>query len=233
MDREIPNTHIFNTTWIRSSTSGPDLPQEVVPAETFKMCHDSTRTLQVGRGIADPNATKCSRLGGLAELQGRRWRDTSKRRRRLHPWNWGGWMALACMVLWTSPARAVLLDFDNCISQTILESEPRQLQYVPLDVAVKFDLNDPLHPLNVTVYGNVSGTADRRPDYPAMNDPSWSNPNSTVGNIVDLDISNNKWSTLLTSFDVLNFAVYTDASQFCLSLTQGDCPLGPVFHYNL
>lgn len=142
-------------------------------------------------------------------------------------------MVLVCMVLLASPARAVLLDFDNCISQTILESQPLQLQYVPLDVAVKFDLSDPLHPLNVTVYGNVSGTADRRSDYPPMDDPSWSNPNSTVGKIVDLDTANNKWSTLLTSFNVLNFAAYTDASRFCQSLTQGGCPLGPVFDYNL
>lgn len=142
-------------------------------------------------------------------------------------------MVLVCMVVWASPARAVLLDFDNCISEAILESEPRQLQYVPLDVAVTFDLSDPLHPLNVTVYGNVSGTADRRSDYPPMNDPSWSNPNSTVGKIVDLDTSNNKWSTLLTSFDVLSFAAFTDASRFCKSLTQGACPLGPIFEYNL
>ena len=202
-------------------------------ARTVKMCHDSTRTMQNGRDTAGSDATKCSRRGGLAELQGRPWRDTSKRRRRLHPWNWGGWMVLVCMVLWASPARGVLLDFDNCISQAILESEPRQLQYVPLDVAVTFDLSDPLHPLSVTIYGNVSGTADRRSDYPSMNDPSWSNPNSTVGKIVDLDTSNNKWSTLLTSFDVLSFAAFTDASRFCKSLTQGDCPLGPVFEYNL
>lgn len=202
-------------------------------AETVTMCHNSTCTLQHGRGMAGPAVTKCSRRGGLAESKGRRWRDTSKRRRRLHSWSWSGCMVLFCMVLWASPGRAVLLNFDNCISQPILESEPRQLQYVPLDVAVKFDLSDPLRPLNVTVYGNVSGTADRRPDYPPMDDPSWSNPNSTVGKIVDLDTSNNKWSTLLTSFNVLSFKAYTDASRFCQTLTQGDCPLGPVFDYNL
>lgn len=201
--------------------------------KTDEMCHDSTYTPQHGRGLAGPDATKCSRRGGLAVLQGRRWRDTSKRRRRLHPWSWGGFIALLCVVLWASPATAVLVDFENCISKSILESEPLQLQYVPLDVAVRFNLSDPLHPLNVTVYGNVSGTADRRSDYPSMDDPSWSNPNSTVGKIVDLSSSNNKYTTLLTSFNVLSFVAFTNASRFCQSLTQGDCPLGPVFDYNL
>lgn len=142
-------------------------------------------------------------------------------------------MALLCVMLWATPAMAVLLDYDNCLSQTILESDPLQLQYVPLDVAVKFNLSDPLHRLSVTVYGNVSGTADRLVNYPPVNDPSWKDPNSTVGKIVDLSISNNKYTTLLTSFDVLNFVAFTNASQFCQSLTQGDCPLGPVFDYNL
>lgn len=201
--------------------------------ETDEMCHDLARTTQHGRDLAGPDATKCSRRGGLAVLQGRRWRDTSKRRRRLQPWTWGGWIALLCMIVCASPATAVLVDFDNCLSETILESRPLQLQYVPLDVAVKFDLNDPLHPLSITVYGNVSGTADRRSDYPSMDDPSWRDPNSTVGKIVDLSRSNNKYSTLLTTFDVLNFAAFTSASRFCQSLTQGDCPLGPVFDYNL
>lgn len=201
--------------------------------ETDEMCHDSTRTPDV-KGLAGRDATKCSRRGGLSVSQGRRWRDTSKRRRRLRqPWSWGWWIALVCLVSWMSPASAVLLDFDNCLSTAILESDPVQLQYVPLDVAVKFNLNDPLHPLTVTVYGNVSGTADRRSNYPSIDDPSWSNENSTVGKIVDLDSFNNKYSTLLTSFNVLSFSAFSHASRFCESVTQGECPLGPVFHYNL
>ncbi|KAJ5698096.1 hypothetical protein N7462_000101 [Penicillium macrosclerotiorum] len=173
-----------------------------------------------------------SRSSALALIQGRRWRDTSKRRRpsgwRLSTW----WIALGCLIWGASPAAAALLNFDNCLSKTILESDPLQLQFIPLDVGVTFNLSDPLHPLNVTVYGNVSGTADGS-TAPAWNSSSWTNSNDTVGKIVDLSSSNNKWTTLLTSFNVLSFTPWHNASRFCESLTHGDCPLGPVFNYNL
>lgn len=189
-----------------------------------EMCHDSTRSRRgAARFDGRPDAT-----------HGRRWRDPSKRRRQGRSWRLGWWTALACTVLlWASPAGAALLEFENCLSKSILGSDPLQLQYVPLDVAVTFNLTDPLHPLNITIYGNVSGTADRRTNYPPMNDPLWNDPNSTVGKIVDLSSENYKYSTLLTSFDILSFTPYKNPSRFCDSLIQGDCPLGPVFDYNL
>ncbi|KAJ5895635.1 hypothetical protein N7495_007326 [Penicillium taxi] len=163
------------------------------------------------------------------------WRDSRKRRRRRQSSSscssiWC--MALLCLVLFISPVSAALLDFENCLDQTILDSLPQTLQWVPLDVAVHFNLTDPLRPLNVTVYGNVSGTADSS-TYPSIDDPSWNNTNSTTGKIVDLSISNNRFTTLLTSWDVLGFTPFSNASRFCPSVTQGDCPLGPVFYYNL
>ncbi|THC90610.1 hypothetical protein EYZ11_009925 [Aspergillus tanneri] len=127
---------------------------------------------------------------------------------------------------------AALLDFDNCLGKSIIESNPRQLQFVPLDVSVVFDLDSPLRDLNVTVYGNVSGTADRRSSYPSPDDPQWANLNETVGKITDLDTTNNKYSTLLTSVNVVSFSPYNDPSRFCDSVTQGACPLGPVFNVN-
>lgn len=198
--------------------------------ETLEMCHDSTRSWR----DYHPDAIHSLRHPGVSETQGRRWRDTSKRRWQKGPGRLGWWMVLACIVLsWVSPAAGALLQFQNCLSQSTLDSDPKQLQFVPLDVAVSFDVNNPSHPLNVTVYGNVSGTADQRTDYPSMDDPSWSNPNSTVGKIVDLSTSNNKYSTLLTSFDVLSFTPYENPVRFRDTLIQGDTPLGPVFDYNL
>ena len=140
------------------------------------------------------------------------------------------------VVLWlvvvvVSPVDAVLVDFQNCLSQSVIQSSPLQLQFIPLDVSVSFDPQSPLHLLNVTVYGNVSGTADRRSTYPLPDDPQWINPNETVGKITDLDTSNNKFSTLLTSVDVVSFSPYRDASRFCDSV-QGDCPLVPAFYAN-
>ncbi|KAJ5096386.1 hypothetical protein NUU61_005742 [Penicillium alfredii] len=192
------------------------------------MCYAGTQEPSSDSGQR-PTA-RCLRRGGIGVSQGRRWRDTSKRR-----WSrpWISWIAVVWMISWISPAVAVLLDFDNCLSQTIRDSNPLQLQFIPLDVSVHFDLADPLHPLNVTVYGNVSGTADRRSNYPPPDDAQWNNPNQTVGKIVDLSNSNNKFSTLLTSFNVLNFAPFRDASRFCDTLAHGECPMGPVFKYNL
>lgn len=138
-------------------------------------------------------------------------------------------MVLLSLVSSTS---AVFLDFDNCLDPSIINSSPLQLQFIPFDVAVTFDLMGSLHPLNITVYGNVSGTADQRSSYPSPNDPQWANPNDTVGKIVDLSVENNKYSTLLKSVEVVNFTPYSDASRFCTSLVQGDCPLGPVFDGN-
>lgn len=188
-------------------------------SETDEMRHNSTR--KPGAGV--PTSSYCPR--GLSVSHRPRKASTSTRL------TLGWWIALVCL-LWTAPAAAVLLDFENCLSKTVLDSNPAQLQYVPLDVAVRYNLSDPLHPLNVTVYGNVTGTADGT-DYPSWNSSSWGNPNDTVGKILDLSPSNNKYSTLLTSFDVLSFSAFSNASRFCESVTQGDCPLGPVFNYNL
>lgn len=192
-----------------------------------------------GRG----DVTGCSRRGGLSGSRGRRWRDTSKRRWQQHPqserqsrpprWSSVGWITLVCLVLsWISPAAAVLLDFENCLDKAVLDSDPLRLQYVPLDVAVRSNLSDPLRPLNVTIYGNVSGTIDGSSDYPSMYDPSWNNTNSTTGKIVNLSTSNNIYTTLLTTFNVLSFTPWSTPSQFCNSVIQGECPLGPVFYYN-
>ncbi|GFF44350.1 uncharacterized membrane protein C1322.03 [Aspergillus udagawae] len=163
--------------------------------------------------------------------------ETPRRRRRWHILRTTnhGIAGLLVMLLLTlvSSARAALLNFENCLDASIIESHPLQLQFVPLDVSVIFDLVDPLYTLNVTIYGNVSGTADRSSSYPSPDDPRWSNPNDTVGKIADVDTANYKLSTLLTDVDVVSFSPYNDASRFCHAVTQGGpCPLGPVFYAN-
>lgn len=132
-----------------------------------------------------------------------------------------------------SPAAAALLEFENCLSKSILDSDPLQLQFVPTNVSVEFNLTNPLHPLAVTVYGNVSGTVSRTANYPAPGSEDWINPNWTDGKIEDVSSANNKYSTLLAEFDVLSFTPFNNASRFSDSVTQGTFPLGPVFNYNL
>ncbi|KAF7133993.1 hypothetical protein CNMCM5793_005519 [Aspergillus hiratsukae] len=162
---------------------------------------------------------------------------TSRRRRRWHILGSanhgiaGLWMLLLLTLV--SSSRAALLNFENCLDASIVESNPLQLQFVPLDVSVIFNLEDPLYTLNVTIYGNVSGTVDRSSSYPSPDDPRWSNPNDTVGKIVDVNIANNKYTTLLTDVNVVSFSPYSDASRFCEAVTLGGpCPLGPVFYAN-
>ena len=165
-----------------------------------------------------------SRLG--QQKARRRWRLKDR------PWvGSAGLMLIVLLISWIPPTYAALLSFENCLDAAVIESNPLQLQFVPLDVSVVFDLENSLHPLNISVYGNVSGTANGE-SYPAPDDPQWSNPNDTVGKIVDVDISNDRRSTLLPSVDVLSFSPYHEPSAFCDSIFQGACPLGPVFYVN-
>ncbi|KAE8148074.1 hypothetical protein BDV25DRAFT_22934 [Aspergillus avenaceus] len=159
------------------------------------------------------------------------WRQPRRHRTRLS----GGeimWLLMLLLAFLVNPASAARLNFDNCLPAPTIASDPKKLQFVPLDVSVVFDMKNPLHNLNITVYGNVSGTADQSKTYPSPSDPQWTDSNATVGKIVDLDTGNNKYSTLITSVDVVSFSPYSGAARFCNSLTQGDCPLGPVFNAN-
>lgn len=200
----------------------------------IKMYRELTRPRK--QPCARVDTTVFARQGNISVLQGRRWRDTSKRRRRLVSLEPGPrvvwWMALLCLLTFISPTTAALLEFDNCLDKSILESNPLQLQFIPLDVAASFNLADPLHPLNVTIYGNVSGTTDGSTYNYSPNDPQWTNSSSTYGKIYDLSKKTNKYTTLLTDFDVLNFLPWHNGTPFCSTLTQGECPLGPVFNGN-
>lgn len=176
--------------------------------------------------------TRRPRRSGLHILQGRPWRNISKR--RAQSWSPVWWIALLCLLSFASPAAAVLLDFENCLSKTILESDPLQLQFVPTNVSVKFNLTNSLHPLAITVYGNVSGTTSRTADYPPPESDVWRNATWTDGKIQDVYSTNNKYSTLMTHLNVLSFTTYDNPSRFRDSVTQGTLPLGPVFNnYNL
>ena len=141
------------------------------------------------------------------------------------------WLTITLAGLAT-PAAAAYVNFENCLSPNIINSNPLQLQFVPLHFYASFNTTSPSHNLNVTVYGNVSGIATQVP-YPAPNDPQWNNPNSTVGKIVDLSQPNNKYSTLFAKFSVLSYTPYdATPSRFCNAMIHGRCPLGPSFNAN-
>ncbi|KAL4801985.1 hypothetical protein BDV18DRAFT_68956 [Aspergillus unguis] len=173
--------------------------------------------------------------GGRSIQQRRKWRDTFRRRPRRQTFGWGvGWAITAMVILgFLTPVFGALLEFENCLDASIIDSNPAKLQFVPLDVGVTFNMTNSLYPLDIVVYGNVTGTADQSADYPSPEDEQWDDKNATTGKIVDLDVDNNQYSTLITSIRVASFTPYSEPSRFCDSLIQGDCPLGPQFQYNL
>lgn len=131
-----------------------------------------------------------------------------------------------------SSVNAAFVPFKNCLDDSIVHSDPLQLQFVPLLVSASIDPSSDSRSLDVTVYGNVSGLASQQP-YPPPDDPAWEDRNKSIGKIVGVDKDNNKYSTLFAKLNVLSFTPYiADPAKFCDSVTQGDCPLGPVFNVN-
>ncbi|OAX84534.1 hypothetical protein ACJ72_01103 [Emergomyces africanus] len=156
-------------------------------------------------------------------------------RRRRFPGLYGGPMIFLLSIIFvflTPRVNAAFVNFENCLPPSIVHSNPLQLQFRPMYVWAAMDSASEAKNLNVTVYGNVTGIATNQP-YPPPDSPNWSNPEATVGKIVDVDVGNNMLSTLFTRFDVLSYSPYVaPAERFCDSLIQGQCPLGPVFYSN-
>lgn len=146
-------------------------------------------------------------------------------------------MALWAILLLTSPAAAVFINFENCLSPNIINSNPPQqpLQFVPLYVWATFNSTSDSYGLNVTVYGNVKGVATQDTPLPNATDPSWRNPNITVGKIPDLGgvPPDQKFTTFTTQFNVLSYTPYDPPPErFCNSSALTPCPIAPVFALN-
>ena len=142
-------------------------------------------------------------------------------------------MALWTIFLLTSPAAAVFINFENCLSPNIINSNPPQpLQFVPLFVWATLNSTSDSYGLNVTVYGNVTGVATQNTQIPNSTDPSWNNPNDTVGKIPDLGgvPPDQKFTTFTTQFNVLDYTPYDPPPErFCNSSALTPCPFAPVF----
>ena len=128
-------------------------------------------------------------------------------------------MALWTMFLLTSPAAAVFINFENCLSPNIIKSNPQQLQFVPLYVWATLNSTSDSYGLNVTVYGNVAG------------EQRYTNPNDTVTEITDVGgvPPDQKFTTFTTQFNVLDYTPYNPpAERFCNSSALTPCPFVPV-----
>lgn len=151
-------------------------------------------------------------------------------------WRWHEFrflhLALLSIILFVNRTSAVFINFENCLDPGIVNSNPLQLQFVPLFVWATFNTSSDSHNLNVTVYGNVSGIATQQP-YPVLDDPQWTNPNETVGKIPDIagPPDDQKYTTFETSFHVLDYTPYApDATRFCNSSALLPCPIAPAFN---
>lgn len=147
---------------------------------------------------------------------------------------------LVIIGLWIGPASAAFIEFENCLSESVQNDTPKQLQFTPYFVNAIFNTTDPSHTLRITVWGNVSGSGPTtKVVLPAWNNTDYWNSNQTAqgGKIVDIPdptLTNPKLTTLFNKVDVLTYEPYSNAVDFCQQLGKNfSCPLGPVFSGNV
>lgn len=190
-----------------------------------------------GHGLRQARQKEISR-GGYNSMQ-RRKSMTSKRWTKSR--NWSRMTLLlnqhlptlftTLLLSWLLPGvKAALIPFTNCLGPAIINATPIPLQWTPLFVDAIFDLSNPNHHLNMTIYGNVSGSATVMPAPSDPNDSGWGNPNVTLGKIVAVSDANRKYTTLHTILNVLSYTPYAaPPAIFCNKTVNTECPIAPVF----
>ncbi|KAI1326195.1 integral membrane protein [Xylariaceae sp. FL0255] len=146
---------------------------------------------------------------------------------------------VALLLLLASHASAARIPFDNCLSDAYIYTNPDltpdqvQLQFVPLVADAVFDAQDPSHNLKITIWGNVTGRVGDA-TLPPAGSPEWENSTASlpgkIQNTIEQGMPQFNATTLHSVVDVLTYTPFTNDSYFCLSLTNGSCPLGPVFN---
>ncbi|KAH8815079.1 hypothetical protein F5884DRAFT_667560 [Xylogone sp. PMI_703] len=148
-----------------------------------------------------------------------------------------GFLLLLVLSVGTAPASAAFVNFQNCLSESYKTQAPLSLQFVPLYVNAVFNTSNSNYNLNVTVWGNVTGSGPN----PLVNLPPgnntdyWNNPSNTQGKIQDVpDPSAEKpyLTTLFNKVNVLTYEPFNEAVDFCDQIVNGSCPLGPSFTAN-
>ncbi|OBT67556.1 hypothetical protein VE03_03791 [Pseudogymnoascus sp. 23342-1-I1] len=172
--------------------------------------HELSQTRRRGRD-GQKGATRAVRTG-------------PRRRRRLLQCGLGLIAASLCV----TPVQAVLVRFENCLSDSYIASVPKKLQFTPMFVDASFNASSDAHNLQFKVYGNVSG-AYTNVNLPPANDPAWANPNVTDGKIQNLPLPIYKYTTLFNKINVVTYTPWSQPLNFCDQVGNGVCPLGPAF----
>jgi hypothetical protein len=158
----------------------------------------------------------------------RRWRPQLSKSSFL-PTNILLMLLLALLVI--TPTSAAQIKFENCLPDNIQLANPKPLQWQPLYANASFDTKNQGHKIQVRVWGNVTGSQNQG-ILPPANDSYWTDKDQTNGKIVQVpgNIDNGSATTLLRHVDFLSYAPVRQAADFCeTGLTNGTCPLAPVF----
>ncbi|KEY65656.1 hypothetical protein S7711_08730 [Stachybotrys chartarum IBT 7711] len=141
--------------------------------------------------------------------------------------------ALVAALVAAAPASAVIIPFQNCLSESFRTNDPPFVQWVPIRAEAVFGHDDTRHSLRVTVWGNVTG-AQNRGRLPPPDDPYWTNDDQFNGKIVrtaDPDREDARATTLFRRVNVLTYQPWDEAVDFCVDgLVNASCPLAPVFN---
>lgn len=135
------------------------------------------------------------------------------------------------------PVSAVLIPFDNCLSESWRKDTPLRLQFIPEFVEATFDTTNSAHSLEILTYINVNGTfpGTPYPPPPPSDTEYWQgNSSDKGGKIVDVPFRDgaNKRTTASTSVTLLSYEPYHIDQGFCDFVQNGTCPLGPRFGIN-
>lgn len=141
------------------------------------------------------------------------------------------------LIAWLSiPVSAVLISFENCLSDAMQNDLPLQLQIVPKFFDAVFNTTDPNHNLQVAAYFNVEGSWGRGNPPPSNDTEYWSgNQTDKGGKIVNILYPNAQKPIATTAFDkvdVLTYRTWSQNKYFCLELKNSTCPVGPRFNVN-
>jgi hypothetical protein len=146
-----------------------------------------------------------------------------------------GWLLALILSIWTIPTSAAFIEYQNCLSEAYQNDTLLSLQFVPNFVNAVFTA-DSSHNLNVTVFGNVTGSGPNPlVDLPPPGDQAWTNDTVTKGKIEDIpdpSLATPKYTTLFNKVNVLTYQPWNQSIAFCSQLINTSCPLGPVFTGN-